>query len=71
MSLSVISERGAVSGSTPMKTKQIIAALENPQHDFPQKISYTLKGDGSLVAAIEGTKGGKARRVEFPYPPAK
>lgn len=47
------------------------AVFENPQHDFPQKISYVLKGDGSLVAAIEGTKGGKARRVEFPYRPAK
>ncbi len=43
------------------------AVFENPQHDFPQKISYVLKSDGVLVAAIEGTKGGKARRVEFPY----
>ncbi len=47
------------------------AIFENPQHDFPQKISYVLKEDGALVAAIEGTKDGKARRVEFPYRPAK
>ncbi len=43
------------------------AVFENPQHDFPQRITYTLKPDGSLLAAIEGTKGGKTRRVEFPY----
>jgi Domain of unknown function (DUF6265) len=41
--------------------------FENPQHDFPQRISYTLKPDGTLLAAIEGQKDGKFRRVEFPY----
>jgi hypothetical protein len=41
--------------------------FENPQHDFPQRVSYTLKPDGSLLAAIEGEKNGKTRRVEFPY----
>jgi hypothetical protein len=39
--------------------------FENPQHDFPQRISYTLKPDGTLLAAIEGQKDGKTRRVEF------
>ena len=42
------------------------AVFENPEHDFPQRISYTLR-DGGLTAAIEGTKNGKARRVEFNY----
>jgi hypothetical protein len=41
--------------------------FENPQHDFPQRISYTLKGDGKLTAAIAGSKNGKTRRVEFNY----
>ncbi|MBI5768237.1 MAG: hypothetical protein HZA93_10610 [Verrucomicrobia bacterium] len=41
--------------------------FENPAHDFPQRILYTLKEDGTLLAAIEGTKDGKTRRVEFPY----
>lgn len=41
--------------------------FENPAHDYPQQISYTLKDDGTLLAAIDGTKNGKARRVEFPY----
>jgi hypothetical protein len=43
------------------------AIFENPKHDFPQRIIYTLKLDGSLLAAIEGQKDGKKRRVEFPY----
>ncbi len=43
------------------------AVFENPHHDFPQKISYQLKDDGVLVAAIDGPKDGKARRVEFVY----
>lgn len=44
------------------------AVFENQQHDFPQRISYTLQPDGSLLAAIEGPgKEGQTRRVEFPY----
>lgn len=43
--------------------------FENPQHDYPQRISYTLKEDGTLLAAIDGAKNGKQRRVEFPYRP--
>lgn len=41
--------------------------FENPQHDFPQRISYTLHDGGKLTAAIEGTKNGKTRRVEYRY----
>ena len=41
--------------------------FENPTHDYPQQVSYALKDDGTLLAAIDGTKSGKARRVEFPY----
>lgn len=44
------------------------AVFENPQHDFPQKISYRLQSDGSLLVVIEGPgKDGPTRRVEFPY----
>jgi hypothetical protein len=44
------------------------AVFENLQHDFPQKISYMLQADGSLLAAIEGPgKDGQNRRIEFPY----
>lgn len=60
------------SGQTEAAFKLVRAAqgelvFENPQHDFPQRITYTLKPDGTLLAAIEGEKNGKTRRVEFPY----
>ncbi len=42
------------------------AVFENPEHDFPQRILYRLEADGRLAAAIEGTQGGKTRRVDFP-----
>jgi len=40
--------------------------FENPAHDFPQRVGYRRDKD-SLLAWIEGTAGGKLRRVEFPY----
>jgi hypothetical protein len=44
------------------------AVFENPEHDFPKKIVYARRPDGSLLAAIEGPgRDGKPRRVEYPY----
>ena len=44
------------------------AVFENPEQDFPRKISYTLRPDGSLLAAIEGVgPEGDVKRIEFPY----
>ena len=44
------------------------AVFENPEHDFPKKIVYERKADGSLLAAIEGPgRDGKPRRVEYPF----
>ena len=40
--------------------------FENPAHDFPQRVGYKRDGD-ALLAWIDGTTGGKSRRVEFPY----
>jgi hypothetical protein len=40
--------------------------FENPQHDFPQRVGYRRDGD-TMLAWVEGTVGGKSRRVEFPY----
>jgi len=42
------------------------ATFENPGHDFPQRVIYRLRGDGSLLGRIEGTKNGKDRAVDFP-----
>lgn len=43
------------------------AVFENPEHDFPKKVSYRKVGSDSLVASIEGPRGGQARTVAFPY----
>jgi len=40
--------------------------FENPTHDFPQRVGYRRDKD-SLLGWIEGSVGGKLRRVEFPY----
>ena len=37
-------------------------AVENPSHDFPQRISYRTRGADSLVARIEGG----TRGIDFP-----
>jgi Domain of unknown function (DUF6265) len=50
-----------------VRTSATDVVFENLAHDFPQRISYALQPDGSLLAAIEGTHNGQARRVEFPY----
>ncbi len=39
--------------------------FENPQHDFPQIISYTRIGNDSLIAEISGVKNGQERRQTF------
>lgn len=39
---------------------------ENPNHDFPQKIYYRLKGK-ELLASIEGTVKGKFEKRNFDF----
>ncbi|MCA1584794.1 MAG: DUF6265 family protein [Acidobacteria bacterium] len=41
------------------------ARFENPAHDFPQRIIYTLNPDGSLRARIEGSVNGQERAVDY------
>ena len=38
-----------------------------PEHDYPQIVGYRRRGADSVVAWIDGTAGGKPRRIEFPY----
>ncbi len=40
--------------------------FENPDHDFPQIISYTRMNKDSLVAEISGRINGKERKRSFP-----
>lgn len=41
--------------------------FHNPQHDFPNLISYSFHPPDSLVAAIRGWSNGTERRVLFPF----
>lgn len=40
------------------------AVFENPEHDFPQKIRYEMKGD-SLIATVSGKENGKDKTEVF------
>lgn len=40
--------------------------FENPEHDFPQMISYNHISSDSLVAKISGTRNGQERSLNFP-----
>lgn len=40
--------------------------FENPEHDFPQVITYTRRDDGSLLAQISGPMNGQTRTIDFP-----
>ena len=41
--------------------------FENPEHDFPKKIMYRRQGTDSIIASIEGPRGGQTRTIAFPY----
>lgn len=41
--------------------------FENPQHDFPSRITYTKITNDSLYAEISGVKNGKERKEGFPF----
>ncbi|WP_123845476.1 DUF6265 family protein [Chitinophaga lutea] len=41
-------------------------AFENPSHDFPQKVTYTLVTPDSLLAEISGTVNGTLKSRKFP-----
>jgi hypothetical protein len=41
--------------------------FENPDHDFPQRVSYRLNKATQLIGRIEGTESGKLKGIDFPY----
>ena len=41
--------------------------FENPTHDFPQRVIYRRRGSDSLVARVEGMRGGQLRGSDYPY----
>ncbi|MDR6843737.1 DUF6265 family protein [Flavobacterium granuli] len=57
-------ENKAVPFKLTTKTeKQLV--FENPKHDYPQKITYTLVNKDSLVASISGVQLGKPSSEKF------
>lgn len=49
---------------TKKTAKQLV--FENPNHDYPKKITYNLITKDSLVATISGTQQGKLSSDSFP-----
>jgi len=43
--------------------------FENPEHDFPKRIIYRKKSDGSMVASVDG--GDKTKSQNFAYLPMR
>jgi hypothetical protein len=43
-----------------------VAVFADPAHDFPQRVSYRLRPDGSVLGRIEGHRGGTDRTIDFP-----
>ncbi|MDP3558502.1 MAG: DUF6265 family protein [Bacteroidota bacterium] len=41
--------------------------FENPKHDFPQKITYSLITNDSMLAEISGLQDGKEKTIQFPF----
>jgi hypothetical protein len=43
--------------------------FENPDHDFPQRITYQRNGDDSVTATVEapGRDGGEPRRIVLEF----
>lgn len=40
--------------------------FENPEHDFPQRVTYRFVAPAQLRASIEGLRSGSLKRIEFP-----
>ena len=60
------------SGQAPAEFESIEVSdssvtFENPSHDFPQRVMYRRRGADSLIARVEGMRGGKLRGADFPY----
>jgi len=50
--------------ATAVSTNSV--TFENPQHDFPQRVRYSLQPDGRLDVRIEGMLSGVLRGEDFP-----
>jgi len=63
--------RQAPATFTAIHASDTALVFENRAHDFPQRVGYRRIRNDSLVGYIEGSMGGRARRMEFPYARAR
>ena len=58
--------RGKETTGFPLKeSTKNRAVFENLSHDFPQRVIYHLRDDGTLLASIEGMQNGELRTEEW------
>ena len=62
-------QEGAIFTARTVSDSMVV--FENSAHDFPQRVAYRRIGTDSLLAWIEGSVQGTARRIEFPYARAR
>jgi uncharacterized protein DUF6265 len=58
-------QAGAVFKASVVTTDSVVFAA--PEHDYPQMVGYAKAGTDSVLAWIDGTNGGRRKRVAFPY----
>lgn len=46
---------------------QYTVIFSNPEHDYPQRISYSLSENGELFATVVGMKDGKEGKLELKF----
>ncbi len=62
--------RGAVDAAAEFTSTAVsdsAVTFENPAHDFPQRIIYRRRGADSLIARVEGMRGGHLRGRDFAH----
>ena len=59
--------RQALTRFTAASVADTVIVFANPEHDFPQRITYTRAGSDSLVARISGLQNGVERGVDFRF----
>jgi hypothetical protein len=57
-------QRGATFTATAVSDAAV--TFENPEHDFPQRVSYRRIDRDRIAARIEGRRGGELRGSDFP-----
>jgi hypothetical protein len=57
-------QRTASFTSTEVSGDRVV--FENPEHDFPTRVIYTRRPDGSVLARVEGVMDGEPGGSDFP-----